>query len=258
MNPKFVKTGTEFEMELTGHYAFELSKFSWSERGGSKAHSLENVNFLIPKGACTTIVGASGAGKSTLLTLLVEKFRLNPSVISSPSPTVVLHHQDSRLMPWLTIRENLLLEKHSREHWEFELVCDRLGLTSILARFPHQVSGGQRERAALGRSLLGKPDIFLLDEPLASTDHFLRLQVEDFFGEIVEKTGRTIVVVTHDLTEAIAISDRIIYLFGDNGVFTSGVVDVPENVRKAQPSKVRQLRDFPKLMADLTNALSGS
>lgn len=255
---KIHENDLQFEVDLAGNYAFKMGEFSWSDRSGAKTHSLKDVNFVIPRGSCTTVVGASGSGKTTLLNIMAKKLRPNRTLDPSPEQSVVLHNQNARLMPWLTIRENLMLEKPFAENEIFSKVCNQLELTSILGRFPHQVSGGQRERTALGRSLLRQPDILLLDEPLAGTDHFLRLQVENFLSDIVDQTGRTIVVVTHDLTEAIAISDRIIFLSGGDGVFTTGVIDIPDSVRTAPPSKVRQLPDFPGLMAELTKALGGS
>lgn len=242
---------------LDGLLDFRIDRFSWFSSDGAIAHVLEDVNFEVVQGSCTTIVGASGSGKTTLLNLLSSCLRGDVGDTQFRESSVVLHHQNARLMPWLTIRENLLLEKRLDDEGVWEDICAKLELNSILARFPHQVSGGQRERTALGRSLLRQPDILLLDEPLAGTDHFLRLQIEDFFSDIVEKTGRTIVVVTHDLTEAIAISDRIIYLSGADGVFTTGIIEIPDSVKKSRPSEVRQMSEFPRLMTTLTNALGG-
>ena len=199
--------------------------------------SIENINFSYEKnevikkfsleveeGSFTTLLGSSGSGKTTLLRLLMGF--LEPSdgkiLIEGKSINGVLPNkrgmgfvfQDYALFPHLTVEQNLLygLKRNGKKEENRELVlktASSLGIDSLLRRFPAELSGGQQQRVALGRALVLKPRVLLMDEPLSSLDTNLRQKVRGELKEIQQKLKITTVYVTHDQEEALSLSDKI-------------------------------------------------
>jgi len=191
-----------------------------------------DIVFSAPKGSITAITGPSGAGKTTLLRQISGlitpdsgKIRfgndvwLNTSVNFSISPqhrSIGFVFQDYALFPHLSVRENLLfaLEKNSDKKIVDDLL-NAVELTQLSERKPHQLSGGQQQRAALARALVRKPDLMLLDEPLAALDHHMRRRLQEYLLNLQQEHGFTMIIVTHDLGEIFRMAHQVIVI--ENG-----------------------------------------
>ena len=189
-----------------------------------KNEVIKNFSLEVEEGSFTTLLGSSGSGKTTLLRLLMGF--LEPSdgkiLIEGKSINGVLPNkrgmgfvfQDYALFPHLTVEQNLLygLKRNGKKEENSELVlktASSLGIDSLLRRFPAELSGGQQQRVALGRALVLKPRVLLMDEPLSSLDTNLRQKVRGELKEIQQKLKITTVYVTHDQEEALSLSDKI-------------------------------------------------
>ena len=184
---------------------------------------LRDINLEIQPGEFITIVGHSGCGKSTLLKIMcglvsyedgiVER---NGHAVVGPGPKCGMVFQDHRLLPWLKIKDNVgfgirNLPKEERE----QKVRDHLklvGLEGFENSYPSQLSGGMSQRAAIARGLAGNPTILLLDEPFGALDALTRIQMQKEILRIQEQEGTTMVMVTHDIDEAIYLGDRIVVM----------------------------------------------
>lgn len=191
-----------------------------------KTDAVSNFSLEVPQGSFTTLLGPSGCGKTTLLRLIsgflepqkgciridgVDQRGVAPNVRK-----VGMVFQDYALFPHLTVEQNLLyglkLKKDvAKADWPglIHQTARILGLSALLERYPHELSGGQQQRVALGRVLVLKPRILLMDEPLSSLDAKLRTQVREELQDIQLKLGITTIYVTHDQEEALSLSDRI-------------------------------------------------
>ena len=191
---------------------------------------LEGVDLVIASGELITLVGPSGCGKSTLLNLIAGferpsagKVIIDGEVVNDRSPKdrgCAMVFQSYALYPHLTVRKNIGfpldvagLDRRSIDERVAE-TAERLGLTALLDRKPGELSGGQRQRVALGRALVRRPRLCLFDEPLSNLDAALREQMRAEIKKLHEELGATFVYVTHDQTEAMTLSDRIVVLEG--------------------------------------------
>lgn len=188
---------------------------------GGKTVALSNLNAEIKAGEFICLVGPSGCGKSTLLRLIAGlgkpdsgEIRLDGQIIKGPGYERGLVFQDPTLFPWLNIYENVaygLKMRHVyKEHKQDVLDFIRLvGLNGFEKSYPHQLSGGMAQRASLARALVNNPKVLLLDEPLGALDAFTRMSMQDEILRIWKERGTTMIMVTHDVDEAIYLSDRI-------------------------------------------------
>jgi ABC-type nitrate/sulfonate/bicarbonate transport system ATPase subunit len=192
--------------------------------GRAVVHALADVSFSVEEGRFVTLVGPSGCGKSTLLRLIAGldaatagELRVGAAPITGPSAERGLVFQDPNLFPWLTVRGNIqaglvargVLRQRRREVEEFMAL---VGLEGFADAYPHQLSGGMAQRAALARALVNHPKVLLLDEPLGSLDAFTRMRMQDEVLRLWEARGTTMLLVTHDIDEALYMSDRIFLL----------------------------------------------
>ena len=184
-----------------------------TKRGETTA--AENLTFSVAEGEFVAIIGPSGCGKSTLLSLAAGL--LKPSggtVISEGSFGYML--QKDELFPWRTIEKNIFLpleitKLKEPEHRErARALAEKYGLKDFLQSYPAQLSGGMRQRAALIRTLSTDPNILLLDEPFSALDYQTRLNVCEDVSEIIRSEGKTAILITHDISEAISLADRIL------------------------------------------------
>lgn len=192
--------------------------------GETKA--LSNISFSVTPGEFVAIVGPSGCGKSTLLSLIAGLLTPSNGEISyhehpiAPEDTRQIGYmlQKDHLLEWRTIKKNVLLgleiqKKLTVDTLSYvEQLLDTYGLSSFADKHPSELSGGMRQRAALIRTLVLKPDLLLLDEPFSALDYQTRLNVSNDIGNIIRKEHKTAILVTHDLSEAISMGDRIIVL----------------------------------------------
>lgn len=187
--------------------------------------ALSDISFTLDKGDFIAIVGPSGCGKSTLLSLISGLIpcqdgiiELNGRSIKESATNIGYMLQHDQLFEWRTIYHNVLLGleiQHmlsARTRKKAHELLDTYGLKQFENSRPSELSGGMRQRAALVRTLILEPDILLLDEPFSALDYQTRLRVGDDIGQILKKEKKTAILVTHDLSEAISLADRIIIL----------------------------------------------
>ena len=184
---------------------------------------LKDINLEVRKGEFITIVGHSGCGKSTLLKIIcglvgyedgvVER---NGHKVEGPGPMCGMVFQDHRLLPWLKIKDNVgfglkdLSKKEKEERVSKHL--EMVGLKGFENSYPSQLSGGMSQRAAIARGLANNPNILLLDEPFGALDALTRIQMQKEILRIQKEEGTTMVMVTHDIDEAIYLGDRIVVM----------------------------------------------
>jgi sulfonate transport system ATP-binding protein len=197
----------------------KLAQLSKTYADGTEA--LRNVSLNIPAGSIAAVVGGSGCGKTTLLRLVAGldqasagTISVDGETISGPHPAVGIVFQESRLFPWLSVADNTgfglaHLEKPARESRVTEILT-RVGLADHAARWPRELSGGQQQRVAIARALVAKPKVALLDEPFSALDAFTRASLHDHLLALWQESRPTVVLVTHDVEEAVALGDKVI------------------------------------------------
>jgi ABC-type nitrate/sulfonate/bicarbonate transport system ATPase subunit len=191
---------------------------------GALVQALAEVSLGLSAGEMVSLVGPSGCGKSTLLRLVAGlesadagELRVGNELIVGPSAQRGLVFQDPNLFPWLTVRRNIqagLVARgvlHERRH-EVDEFMKLVGLGGFANAYPHQLSGGMAQRVALARALINHPKVLLLDEPLGALDAFTRMRMQDEVLRIWRARGTTMLLVTHDIDEAIYMSDRIVIM----------------------------------------------
>jgi ABC-type nitrate/sulfonate/bicarbonate transport system ATPase subunit len=189
--------------------------------GGAAVNALDGISLSIAPGEMVSLIGPSGCGKSTLLRLIAGldhptsgELRVGAASIEGPSAERGLMFQDPNLFPWLSVRRNIqagLVARgvlRERRH-EVEEFIRLMGLEPFANVYPHQLSGGMAQRAALARALVNHPKVLLLDEPLGALDQFTRMQMQDEVLRVWQTRRTTLLLVTHDIDEAIYMSDRI-------------------------------------------------
>jgi sulfonate transport system ATP-binding protein len=197
---------------------------------------LTNVDLTIAPGEVVAILGPSGCGKSTLLRLLsgLETASSGEILIDGEKVTHLDNRcsvvfQEPRLLPWRSVVKNVELglrgKKDPVNSDKAEKLLAEVGLADFVHHFPKQISGGMAQRAALSRALISEPEVLLLDEPFAALDALTRLQMQDLVSSVVAKTGVTVVLVTHDIDEALYLADRIVVL-GERGEEIRGSFDI--------------------------------
>lgn len=222
--------------------------------GETKA--LSDISFSINEGEFVAIVGPSGCGKSTLLSLiagLIEPSRgdiyINGKDIKTSGKNIGYMLQKDHLLEWRSTLRNITLglEIQNRltenSYVMINELLDTYGLITFQDAKPSELSGGMRQRAALIRTLLLEPDILLLDEPFSALDYQTRLEVSDDIWGIIRKEKKTALLITHDISEAVSMADRIIVLSNRPGTVKS-VVDVKLNIEDKSPFKARSANDF--------------
>lgn len=187
--------------------------------------ALDGIDFTVEEGEFVSIVGPSGCGKSTLLSLIAGLMRPTAGTVlvqgepARPgSPAIGYMLQHDHLFEWRTILDNCLLGLEVRrsltpaaQERVMRLLAE-CGLEGFARRYPDELSGGMRQRAALVRTLALDPKLLLLDEPFGALDYQTRLRLEDEVGKILKAAGKTAILVTHDIAEAISMSDRVVVM----------------------------------------------
>ncbi|PWK76688.1 ABC transporter ATP-binding protein [Aminobacter sp. AP02] len=220
----------------------EISNVSKSYQvEGKELRVLDHINLKVAPGEFISIVGPSGCGKSTLLRLVVGlddnyggEILLDNKPISGTSLQRGIVFQDHRLLPWLTLEDNidLALENSGLPNAQRRRAVAEhvalVGLTGFEKVYPHQLSGGMSQRAAIARGLVSRPEILLLDEPLGALDALTRLRLQEELLRIWRAERVTMLLVTHDVEEAIYLSDRIVVMHSTPGRIASDIkVDLP-------------------------------
>ncbi|WP_366556282.1 ABC transporter ATP-binding protein [Aquibaculum sediminis] len=231
----------------------QLSK-TFADGGGLTHTALEGVDLRIGDREIVSLVGTSGCGKSTLLRLVCGldrptggDIRLEGRPVTGPSPNVGMVFQEPRLMPWLSVTENVrlaLLDLPRREQERrIADALEKVGLADFASALPRQLSGGMAQRVAIARALVRQPSVLLLDEPFSALDSFTRLKLQDHLVELWEREGFTLILVTHDVEEAVVLSDRVVVLRGHPGrIHRSVEVDLPRP-RSRTAIEVQRLKE---------------
>lgn len=210
------------------------------ELESEKLEVLQDIHLDIQAGEFISIVGASGCGKSTLLRIMSGLdqatdgvVKIEGKVVEKPSVDIGVIFQESRLFPWLTVEGNIefgIHEKMSKEDKK-QLVREYISLVELNGfekALPKQLSGGMQQRVSIARSLINKPDILLLDEPFGALDAFTRINMQNEILRIWEAEKKTMILVTHDIDEAIYLGDRVVILSNRPGKIKTIIpIDLP-------------------------------
>lgn len=194
-----------------------ISKTYHSKDG--EINALNNISFDINEGEFIGIIGPSGCGKSSILNIIASlDNKYKGTIIKKENTNIGYMLQEHALFPWLTIFENATLglkisKKLNLESKNYVLkLLEKYGLLDFKDKYPDELSGGMKQRLALIRTLATNPNILLLDEPYSALDYQTRLKVSDDVYKIIKEENKTVIIVTHDLAEAISMCDKIIVL----------------------------------------------
>jgi ABC-type nitrate/sulfonate/bicarbonate transport system ATPase subunit len=216
--------------------------------------ALDFVSLSVAAGELVSIVGPSGCGKSTLLRLIAGldqptagEVCIADEPIAGPSAERGLVFQDPNLFPWLTVRGNIstgLVARHllAEKRHEVDEYLRLVGLEKFADAFPHHLSGGMAQRAALARALINHPKVLLLDEPLGALDAFTRMRLQDEVLRLWQSRRTTLLLVTHDIDEAIYMSDRIIIMTPHPGRIERMIPVLFERPRQRNSAEFLNLR----------------
>lgn len=228
----------------------------FSDANGDPVLAVDDVSIEVPKGQFLAIVGPSGCGKTTVLNMLsglikptlgtVEKYG---EVVTGPSMDVGYMLARSALFPWRTARRNVEMPmeirgipKAERKRRAAELL-DMVKLSDFKNKYPSQLSQGMRQRVAIARTLAIEPKLWLLDEPFSALDAQTRITVQNEFLRLWENSGSTVILVTHDLAEAVLLADRVIVMTARPGrIKLDQIIDIP------RPRRVDDLMDNEHFM----------
>ncbi|MFD3273534.1 ABC transporter ATP-binding protein [Paenibacillus dendritiformis] len=232
--------------------------------------AVDRLSVTIMPGEFVSLVGPSGCGKTTILSIIAGLLepthgtvRVYGDAVTGPSPRVGYMLQSDYLYPWRTIIENASLGLELTKQWNRESeervreLLNGMGLGGTEASYPHQLSGGMRQRVALVRTLATSPELLLLDEPFSALDYQTKLQLEDLVVDTLKARRKTAVLVTHDLSEAIAVSDRVIVLDRDPGTVRKAFA-IPDVIRETQPFYAREQPGFNEMFHELWKELEAS
>jgi len=202
----------------------QVSK-TFEQRIGGSYKALDNISLTIGRGEFVSLLGPSGCGKSTVLNLVAGledhnegTIEINGKKVNGPGADRVVVFQEHGLFPWLTVLDNVafgLKQKGVGKKQRHELAMEQIKsvhLSRFADRYPHELSGGMRQRAAIARALAMDPEILLMDEPFAALDEQTRLILHKELEEIWMRTRKTILFITHNIREAVILSDRVVVM----------------------------------------------
>ncbi|WP_258308548.1 ABC transporter ATP-binding protein [Streptomyces sp. NWU339] len=202
---------------------------------------LENLDLDVEAGSFVSFLGPSGAGKSTLLRIVAGLEEPSAGTVqlhgAGPQPPMVrMMFQEDRMLPWRTVEDNVLLGVKGRRD-EARTLLEAVGLADRGGAWPAELSGGQRQRVALARALLHHPELLLLDEPFGALDAITRIAMQQLLERLWLEQPRTVLLVTHDVEEALVLSDRVLVL-ADGAVGRDLHIDLPRGERRGHPRLV--------------------
>lgn len=200
------------------------------ERSFGERQVLKGIDLHIPAGQFAAVVGRSGCGKSTLLRLLAGLDQPSRGAGLGPLEAVRddirLMFQDARLLPWKRVIDNVGLGLSGNWRQQAEQALAAVGLGERAHDWPAALSGGQKQRVALARALIHRPHLLLLDEPLGALDALTRIEMQQLIERLWQRHGFTVLLVTHDVSEAVAVADRVI-LIEDGRIGLDLPIDLP-------------------------------
>jgi NitT/TauT family transport system ATP-binding protein len=227
---------------------------------------LDRISLRINRGEFVALLGPSGCGKSTLLRLVAGlnapstgSLLVEGEVVEGPDPSRVVVFQDPTLYPWRTVRNNVALGLEARgllgTHRErVEDALRLVGLTGFANAYPHQLSGGMAQRAALARALVNDPKLLILDEPLGQLDSLTRITMQSELVSLWQRAGFTALLVTHDVEEALFLASRVVVLSERPAQIRAEVVNARPYPRHRGDPHLAELRHevFARLGLDAT------
>ncbi|APR96440.1 ABC transporter ATP-binding protein [Pandoraea thiooxydans] len=236
-----------------------------NRHGKGEMTAVTNVSLGIKAGEFVSLIGPSGCGKSTLLNMGAGLYApsegqvmVGGKPVRGPNPHVAFMLQKDLLMPWRTIQANIELGMQIRGKSRAERqsvarsLLERCHLKGFEAHYPHQLSGGMRQRAALARTLAIEPDVLLMDEPFSALDAQTKMVLQQDLAQMLASEGKTALMITHDLTEAIALSDRVFVMSDRPGTIIEEIaVDLPERDSPLQRRKLARMNDYVAHLMDL-------
>ncbi|MEX0614033.1 MAG: ABC transporter ATP-binding protein [Pirellulales bacterium] len=201
----------------------DLSMSFPSGANGSVTHVLENTNLEVTAGEFVCIVGQSGCGKSTLLNIVGGFLKptsgqalIDGTPVRGPDMRRIFIFQENALFPWLTVKENVGFGLMHRPKAERESTVahyiEMVGLTGFERSYPHELSGGMKQRVELARALAANPDVLYMDEPFGALDFLTRLRMRDELVRIWQRERKTVLFVTHDVEESVQLADRVVVM----------------------------------------------
>ena len=228
--------------------------------------ALRDINLDVARGEFIALIGHSGCGKSTLLNLVAGLTTPSSGVLlldgrelRGPGPDRAVVFQNHSLLPWLTCLDNVLLavervfgatEKKAQLRERARAALDLVGLTHAADKRPGEISGGMKQRVGIARALAMEPKMLLMDEPFGALDALTRAKLQDELMKIVAATGSTVMMVTHDVDEAVLLSDRIVMLTNGPAATIGEVLDVPlPPLREAARNRLEMAHDAQYLQA---------
>ena len=205
--------------------------------GDHQVEALKDINLELKRGEFVSIIGASGCGKTTLLRLIagldevnIGTIKFNGEQVKEPNYKRGYIFQQHNLFPWLTVEQNVAAGLKARHVFrknkdKIQKYIDLVGVDGFEKSYPHQLSGGMSQRVAIARALINEPELLVLDEPMGALDSFTRADIQDKLLEIRKEKNLTMLLVTHDVDEAIYMSDRIVIMTPRPGKI-SEIIDV--------------------------------
>lgn len=206
-------------------------------------HALRDINLSVAQGEFITLIGHSGCGKSTLLNLIAGLIKPTSGVllcdrreIAAPGPERAVVFQNHSLLPWLTCAENVHLavervfgasESKAQLKARTTEALELVGMAHAVNKRPHEISGGMKQRVGIARALAMEPKVLLMDEPFGALDALTRAKLQDELLKIVARTKSTVVMVTHDVDEAVLLSDRIVMMTNGPAATIGEILTVP-------------------------------
>jgi NitT/TauT family transport system ATP-binding protein len=228
---------------------------------GKPVQALADIDLAVPHGQFVCVVGASGSGKSTLLSLIAGldrpsqgEVRLDGRPVTGPGPDRGLVFQVGAVFPWRTVERNVsfgleLLPISRRERARrVDWYLDETGLSGLRHALPKQLSGGQRQRVAIARALACEPEVLLLDEPFGALDVQTKEDMQVFIRRLWADTGTTVLMVTHDVEEAVFLGQRVVVLASDPGRVAA---DIPVPLPPDRDLAVKREPEFLALRAEV-------
>ncbi len=219
--------GSSLERKSERYIDVNDVKMVFTTRKG-RFHALRDIGLQVRKGEFVTLIGHSGCGKSTLLNLVAGLLKATGGTlicadreIAGPSPERAVVFQNHSLLPWLTCFDNVYLavervfasrESKAQLSERTRAALSLVGLDHASQKRPHEISGGMKQRVGIARALAMEPKVLLMDEPFGALDALTRAHLQDELLRIVGKTGSTVLMVTHDVDEAVLLSDRIVMM----------------------------------------------
>ncbi len=254
-------------MAVNGPMAIEVASIKKCFRAptGVELVALDEISFAVRPNEFTSVIGPSGCGKTTLLQILDGllqadggEVRIHGRSVTRPGPDRAVVFQDFALLPWATVMSNvafpLELRGTPRAEWErrAQQVIDMVGLAGFEGYYPHALSGGMQQRVGLARALVVNPDTLLMDEPFGALDAQTRYQLQDELLQLWQAHPKTVVLVTHDMEEAVYLSDRVLVLTPRPGRIAREIA-IP--LPRPRDSRVRRTAVFAELVEHVWESL---